>query len=217
MRPEYLADIFATLNWLGIEWHEGPKTLAEVQAFSQRERITRYNKLIDKLIATGRVYACTCTRSEILARTGATEYDGHCRSRGHALIKTPVLRFVSGDKLSDGDFIIRRRDLLPAYHIASLADDLDFGVNLIIRGEDLLTSTAAQRELAEALGQEGQGFLAAEIWHHALITDPNGNKFSKSVLTSAGPIRRDAADSDAVQRSARQILEAMSRFRKLNR
>lgn len=204
VRPEYIEDIFATLHWLGIAWHQGPKTPAESEAFSQRRRIQRYNALVEKLSATGRVYGCTCTRSAILARTGSTTYDGYCRNASHDLRQTPVLRFLSGSNQTDGDFVIRRRDMLPAYHVASLADDIDGAINLIVRGKDLESSTAAQLELARALGSEGEPFLAVDFFHHGLILDENGHKLSKTRLAARV---RDAASHDQIVALARQLLQ----------
>lgn len=204
VRPEYVADIFTTLHWLGIAWQQGPRTPAESDAFSQRHRIKEYDALIGILIGTGQVYGCTCTRSEIIARTGSTTYDGLCRARRHDLTQTPVLRFFSQLPGSGGDFIIRRRDMLPGYHIASLADDIDYGINLIVRGEDLLSSTMAQRELAMALGARGESFLAAEFIHHPLIPGRDGEKLSKT--QGAGGVR-DASSPKQVFALADHILQ----------
>jgi glutamyl/glutaminyl-tRNA synthetase len=80
-----------------------------------------------------------------------------------------------------GDFTVRRRDGIPAYQIASLTDDVHFGITHIVRGEDLLPSTAAQLFLAEKLGLTS--FLQSKFLHHALITDESGQKLSKSNLS----------------------------------
>jgi glutamyl-tRNA synthetase len=76
------------------------------------------------------------------------------------------------------DFIIRRRDGMTAYQLASLADDIDYGINLIIRGDDLLGSTAAQLYLASLAGAES--FEKASFYHHAMVSDEKGEKLSKS-------------------------------------
>ena len=76
------------------------------------------------------------------------------------------------------DSVIKRRDGLPAYQLASIMDDLELGVNLVVRGEDLRASTAAQVFLAECLSDKV--FPAARFIHHQLINDNSGNKLSKS-------------------------------------
>jgi glutamyl-tRNA synthetase len=76
------------------------------------------------------------------------------------------------------DFVIRRRDGIPAYQIVSLADDIDQDINLIIRGDDLLSSTAAQLYLASLIGAEG--FAETTFYHHPLLYDELGHKLSKS-------------------------------------
>jgi glutamyl-tRNA synthetase len=74
--------------------------------------------------------------------------------------------------------VIVRRDGLPAYHIATLADDQDFGITDIIRGEDLLPSSILQLYIAHWLGLNG--FLNIRFYHHPLLTKPDGEKLSKT-------------------------------------
>ena len=77
-----------------------------------------------------------------------------------------------------GDFIVKRKDGIPAYQLASVVDDLELGVNLVVRGQDLWASTAAQLFLAQCLN--APIFPAARFVHHRLINDNSGNKLSKS-------------------------------------
>jgi glutamyl-tRNA synthetase len=88
-----------------------------------------------------------------------------------------------------GDFIVWRRDDLPAYHLVSVIDDRELGVTHIVRGRDLLPSSAAQMHLAPWLGAEG--VRRATYVHHELVTDASGAKLSKSTLAH-GP-REEAA------------------------
>jgi glutamyl/glutaminyl-tRNA synthetase len=76
------------------------------------------------------------------------------------------------------DFVVRRKDGFPAYQIASLADDIDMGITLIVRGMDLIDSTAAQLFLAHELGEKS--FADKTFLHHPLIKNSNGEKISKS-------------------------------------
>jgi glutamyl-tRNA synthetase len=77
-----------------------------------------------------------------------------------------------------GDFVIWRRDDLPSYQLVSVIEDRDLGTTHIVRGEDLLASTAAQIFLAPALGADT--LVTAFYLHHPLLTDVNGVKLSKS-------------------------------------
>ncbi|MFO1526810.1 MAG: glutamate--tRNA ligase family protein [Turneriella sp.] len=212
VRPEYIADILDTLGWLGIAYDTGPKNTSEAARLSQGHRVERYIRLVDTFIEKGNVYACTCSRREVEERTGSLIYDGHCRNAGHAITAETILRFALPERTIEvhdilrgtlridllaaaGDPVIRRRDGLPAYHIASLADDLDQQVNLIVRGEDLLFSTATQLVLADALGRTGRAFTAAHFLHHALATAEDGRKLSKSQGDSPLRAKRLAGES----------------------
>ena len=81
------------------------------------------------------------------------------------------------------DFVVRRRDGIPAYQVASVADDLHFGVTHVIRGADLEDSTAAQYFIAACIGEDN--FLKISFLHHPLITDDLGQKLSKSAGASS--------------------------------
>ena len=190
-RPEFVEDIFATLTWLGMDWDEGPQTVTDHQNnFAQALRDERYHALINELLQTGKVFACRCSRNMLMK--------GQCNCITRTInLSTPdtALRLntagqtVSFNDIKTGDikvdvdtdmhnFIIRRRDGIPAYQIVSLADDVDFDINLIIRGQDLYGSTAAQLHLVSLLGLSH--FRETKFYHHRLITDKHGNKLSKS-------------------------------------
>ncbi|MBX7205408.1 MAG: hypothetical protein K1X81_08295 [Bacteroidia bacterium] len=198
MQPEHMADIFESLHWLGIEWQLGPRTMHEqTTAYARHLRLPRYHEVINRLMHTEKVFACTCSRKEIREMHTHGRYPGTCRHKNIPLdypgssirIQVPehiAIRFtdeLKGETAinlweTTGDFVIRRRDLLPAYHIASLTDDIDYGINTIVRGEDLAGSTAAQLYLATLLGEHS--FLNARFYHHHLLLDENGHKLSKS-------------------------------------
>jgi glutamyl-tRNA synthetase len=191
--PACVADIFRVLRLLGITWHEGPRDPEDLRTrWSQGLRLGRYHALIDELVGAGAVFACTCSRSTAAACQCASldrppsQPDSSLRLRTrnsgtvvaigpdgsrrelepHALMPEPV---------------IRRRDGLPAYQVASLADDLDHGIDLIVRGEDLLPSTATQLLMARSIGRHA--FMDARFVHHPLRTDAVGRKLSKSTPT----------------------------------
>lgn len=197
VRPAYVEDVFATLHWLGIDWDEGPRDPEElVKAWSQHLRMARYQALLEQLRAGDHLYACACSRKAVRERAGALEYDGHCRNRQLPLdqpglawrLRLPVQERVAWRTWPQGawreygldlpDPVVRQRNGRPAYHIASLADDVQFGVDFIVRGEDLLPSTAIQVYLARLLGLDAFG--CARFLHHGLIRDAQGVKRSKS-------------------------------------
>jgi len=198
VNDEYLEDIFITLEWLGIEWDDGPQLLAEhLSRFSQQRRMNLYNDFIKRLILTNKVFACDCSRKDIQELGSAGLYPGTCRNR-HLPLDAPnsalrvftdkneIIKFedeFKGTKSvnlyeTQRDFIIRRKDGIPAYHVASLADDIHYNINMVVRGEDLLTSTAAQLYLAELAGEKELG--NTRFFHHPLLKNEAGEKLSKS-------------------------------------
>jgi len=199
-QDEYLEDVFASLAWLGIECDAGPRDVAAFKRHdSQRLRLDAYGNAVEVLKAGGHLYACTCSRAQIRAFGEGTVYPGTCRERGLPLnTRDAALRFRmpdgpvvmqgwgGGPLMLDpartmGDFVVVRRDGEPAYQLASVVDDVTHGVNLIVRGNDLLPSTAAQLALAQALGGEiARAFTAITFWHHPLVLDDLGDKLSKS-------------------------------------
>ena len=197
-KPEYVEDIFRTLDWLGLDWDEGPQSPDEQERqYSQLLRTEVYNEFIKRLVQNGKVFACTCPRSEIQLHSHDGQYPGTCRYKELALDKpekalrllTPENTVLTINDIQKGevqldlykvmrDFVIRRRDGIPAYQIASLKDDLDFNINYIVRGEDLLYSTAAQLYMANLCNESG--FSRTTFHHHGLLHDDKGNKLSKS-------------------------------------
>jgi glutamyl-tRNA synthetase len=208
VRDEYLHHIFDVLEWLHLRPDQGPENPAAMAEWSQQRRLANYERLLDHLVATGRVYACRCSRNQLLQAGYGGRYPGLCRNKKLPLdqpglswrLNTEGLEPVpwhdawfgpqTGQVTRDeGDFIIRRKDGLPAYHIASLSDDAHFGINLIVRGQDLADATAAQLQLARLAGLEA--FCKAVFVHHPLLRSPDGQKLSKSA--GAAAIRRTAA------------------------
>ncbi|GGF15602.1 glutamyl-Q tRNA(Asp) synthetase [Hymenobacter cavernae] len=202
LRPAYLANIFQTLEWLGLDYDTGPRNPADFeQHYSQLHYLADYQQILKKLRQQpGLLYACTCSRTDILAVAPDGRYPGTCRHR-HIPLDTPgaawrirlpddlVVTFTDGWQgtmvinlgRDMGDFVVRKKDGYPAYQIGSVADDLRLGTTLIVRGADLLPSTAAQLWLAQQL-PETAGFTAARIQflHHPLLPGPDGQKLSKS-------------------------------------
>ncbi|MBC7919761.1 MAG: tRNA glutamyl-Q synthetase [Ferruginibacter sp.] len=203
VRPAYVADIFDTLDWLGVDYDSGPRNAEEfAQRYSQRHRLPGYETTLDQLRKTGLVYACDCSRARVLATSTNNLYAGTCRDKRLNLdqpgvawrVRVPEDTHVTfEDGMSGpqrirldrvmGDFVVRRRDGIPAYQIASLTDDLHDNVNLVVRGADLLPSTAAQLFLATHL--PANPFPQTIFCHHPLLTDAEGRKLSKSAGAKA--------------------------------
>ena len=225
-RMEYLDDIFFTLDWLGIDYDEGPASSQDfLDRFSQSRRTDLYHEALRQLADLNLLYACDCSRKRIREQSQDGRYAGFCRNRQLSLdspdsawrIKLPDECAVSFKEwqremyvslnLSQlmGDFILKQKDGSPAYQIASLCDDLHWNINLIVRGEDLLPSTGAQIFLAQQLGYDD--FQKATFFHHPLLTDAAGEKLSKSAGSTALASWRAAGESPrAVWRQAAQWL-----------
>lgn len=179
------------LRWLGIDWDEG--------VYRQSERAGLYADAIERLIAAGLAYRCTCTREELEERKAAAiargekwTYDGRCRDAGHGpdvgehtvrlrLPESGMLGFEdavfgpSGQDASEiGDRIIRRSDGGALYHVAVVVDDIDMGITHVIRGADHMPNTPLQIALYRALGAEPPVFA-----HLPLLLGAGGKKLSK--------------------------------------
>lgn len=191
-RPEYLEDIFRQLDWLGLTWDEGPMGVDDFRGrFSQQLKRERYREFLGELDRLGHLYHCGCSRSRIKKLALGGVYPGFCRDRSAAAgaeqaqrVRVPegsVLR-VGGEQVAlckaMGDFVLWRKEDLPAYQLVSLVDDLDDRINLIVRGQDLVASTAAQLFLAGLYG--ANHFTDTAFLHHPLVRGEDGRKLSKS-------------------------------------
>lgn len=202
-RAEYIDDLFASLDWLGLEYDEGPSGPADFQqSWSQRHRLGLYEQALRGLAQAEQLFACGCSRKQLQARAPDGRYPGTCAGLKRPLEQVDVawrLRLEPPDGLmrdpsgaEDEQWvqelmpytILRRREGLPAYQLASVVDDVHFGVNLMVRGEDLLGSTTFQRMLARRLawvGVEGmEVFGSATFLHHPLLYEDPTRKVSKS-------------------------------------
>ena len=219
-------DIFIQLEWLGIDYHFGPSGPDDLYSrFSQQLRKDRYFNAIGVLQKTGNLFACECSRSKIRNSSASKIYPGTCRNKKLNFVKqnqtwrviVPEKTFVFYKTLTNnkkkidlttgiGDFVIRRRDGLPAYQIASLMDDIEMSVNLIVRGADLISSTGAQLLLAKCLNDSF--FPAAHFVHHMLMKNESGKKLSKSSGNHSLKLLRNKYNSPTIvyQQSA-EILD----------
>jgi glutamyl-Q tRNA(Asp) synthetase len=195
--------IVAALAALGFEWNES--------IVRQSERHAAYQAALDRLLTAGRAFPCSCSRSELQAaqppdRDPSDElyYPGWCRNGVRAPERPLAIRFLvepgtiaftdqlQGLQSSDlvhetGDFVIRRRDGLFAYQLAVVVDDAAQNVTHVVRGADLLGSTARQIALQAALG-----LTMPKYAHVPLAIDANGVKLSKSAGAAAVDPRQPA-------------------------
>lgn len=177
-RPEYVADIFDSLQWLGLDWDEGPKDVTDFDKnWSQSRRLTLYIRALDQFRDRDLVFACAKSRRDLAPFDG--QYPPEFQDQNLSLDAPEVAwRAFTPPEFSLPNFIIRKKDGVPAYQLASVVDDLHFGISHVIRGADLASSTLAQQWLAEQLGW--MDFQEIHFLHHPLITDEQGEKLSKS-------------------------------------
>jgi glutamyl/glutaminyl-tRNA synthetase len=198
VNKSYLQDIFDTLNFLEIPWDEGPRNVDEFEKnFSQQHRMPIYLEALEQLRANGSIYACTCSRKQVRNDDGSyNESVCNCFHQQIPLTTDNVnwRLITNNDELIIKDhagasiyttlpaemrnFIVKRKDGSPAYQLTSVMDDLLYGVDFIVRGEDLWPSTIAQHQLAAALGEHD--FNGIAFYHHPLIMEASGKKLSKS-------------------------------------
>jgi glutamyl-tRNA synthetase len=203
VRPEVVLGILVDLRWLGFDWDEGPDIGGPHSPYVQSERTDLYMRALDRLKEAELVYPCTCTRADIARAASAPHpeeegpsYPGTCSSRScadaDALGDRPFTwRFrvppgpiawpdlFAGTVQSDpsicgGDFIVARHTVGPSYQLAVVVDDAAMGVNQVVRGADLMTSSPRQILLYEALG------WAPPIFGHVpLAIGPDGRRLAK--------------------------------------
>lgn len=190
LRQPYLENIFRVIDWLGIEYDLGPSGPDDfLRHYSQLLHLPAYNRVLRRLAQQpGLVYA---TRR---SRTSPAEPVPLGTPGAAWRVRVPPTAPVSdlGPEGTQGlladlmpDFVVRKKDGVAAYQVASVVDDLRLGTTLVVRGQDLLPSTAAQLWLAAQVS-ETQNFATTrmQFYHHALLTDAAGHKLSKSTQTS---------------------------------
>lgn len=201
-RAEFVQAMFEDLRWLGVEWNEGPDCGGPFAPYAQSER--RYLEAWKALFELGVIYPCTCSRRDVALAAGApnegddeTLYPGICRSKPRLspALHSPAgvnwrFRVSDGEEISFddlhlgpqrfiagkdfGDFIVWRRDDVPAYQLAVVVDDAAMQVTEVVRGADLLKSTARQLVLIRALG-----LPVPDYYHCDLVRDEAGVRLAK--------------------------------------
>ena len=180
--PGAAASILAALPAFGL--------VADAPALFQSQRIGAYDAAFEQLRAAGQVFPCWCSRSE-LAGAGGIHRDGRCVASPQAdqapawRLRVPDVTIAFDDALQGpqrqhlrdevGDFVIRRVEGFYSYQLACVVDDAFQGITEVVRGRDLLDSTARQIWLQRCLG------LPTPTYRHLpLVLDSEGRKLSKS-------------------------------------
>lgn len=200
---ESLEEIIASLNWLGLEWDEGPPDTH----YFQSHRFGRYNELALQLLREGKAYPCYCSAEELELKRRQAErekrkpgYDGTCRDKPYdRTLALPdkragrnyTVRFRSpreGETVVDDlvkgravflnseldDLVIVRSDGVPTYNFATVIDDADFKITHVVRGDDHLPNTPRQMQIFFALGLTPPAYA-----HLPMVMGPDGKPLSK--------------------------------------
>ena len=199
-RQHHAEQIVSSLQWLGVEWDEGP--------IHQSDRLERYRERAEELVANGKAYRCYCTVEELDAERAAAEragkqwrYSGRCRAVAVALDEPHVIRFavppgliefhdlIRGDMQFEGDliddFVLLRSDSNPTYHLSVVVDDIDMDITHVARGDDHLSNTPKHVVLFRAFGAAVPSFA-----HLPLILGSDKKRLSKRTgATSAEEYR----------------------------
>lgn len=199
-RGRWDALLIEDLEWLGLDWDEGP--------VYQSDRLDRYERAFEALRAQGLLYPCFCSRAELHAASaphasdGTPIYAGTCRGLsaedvarrraerpGAWRLRVPSADDPRGDvAFTDrvygpqhetlardcGDFLVRRSDGVFAYQLAACVDDAEMGVNEVVRGRDLLGSSARQMYLQDLLDLPHPAYA-----HVPLLVTADGRRLSK--------------------------------------
>ena len=196
--------IAADLNWLGIEWSEGPDVGGEFGPYRQSERLEIHREYAERLSREGRAYKCYCSEEELkkerekaLANGLPPRYNGKCKDISDEEERKkisegiePVLRFkvregevsfvdlikgeISWNLSNIGDFIILRSNRTPSYNFAVVIDDALMKISHIIRGDGHVSNTPRQLLIYEALG-----FKVPKFAHTPTILNKEKKTLSK--------------------------------------
>lgn len=205
-KQHHAEQIISSLQWLGIEWDEGP--------IYQSDRLDRYRERAEELVANGRAYRCYCTVEELEAERNAAEakgdayrYSGRCRRAAEAGEPQPddaphVIRckvtpgpiefhdLIRGDMQFEGelidDFVLIRSDGNPTYHLSVVVDDVDMEITHVARGDDHLSNTPKHIVLFRAFGAPNPVFA-----HLPLILGSDRKRLSKRTGATSAEEYRD--------------------------
>ena len=224
-RDRYIDDairvITESLDWLGLDWDEGPGRGGDYGPYVQSERLHIYREKAEELVENGLAYRCKCTparleavRESLRARGRNPMYDGHCRHKApgevskdepHVIrLKVPHKGTTTFHDLLRGDVtienaliddqILLKTDGFPTYHLAVVIDDHLMNITHVMRGDDWIPSTPKRILLYKALGWDLPTFV-----HVPLVLGPDGKKLGKRHgATSVDEFRRQGYLPDAL-------------------
>jgi glutamyl-tRNA synthetase len=182
--------IVESLEWLGMDWDEGP--------YFQSQRYPIYQEMVERLLSSGKAYYCHCSPEELEARRQAAKalglkpkYDGKCRERGLGPGPNAVVRLkspqagktvfhdlvkgsISFQNEELDDLVLWRSDGSPTYHLAVVVDDITMGITYVIRGDDHVNNTPRQILIYQALAEPLPHYA-----HVPMILGPDRTRLSK--------------------------------------
>lgn len=236
-RVEYEQALLDDLEWLGLQADVYDTASFRMDASAhparQSSQSPRYDAALRTLEGQGLVYPCRCTRRDIAQRVPHApgeepRYPGTCRHAAVPPVDTFARRVVLDEvsftfhdlRLGEltqaprqqcGDVLVRDRHAQWTYQFAVVVDDMTHGIDVVVRGADLLSSTGRQMQLAALLGRpQPPRFL-----HHTLLVHPDGSKLSKAThdtslreLRAAGA-RPEALLADAARRAGLAKVDAL--------
>ena len=200
-KMEFVEAMLEDLRWFGFEWSEGPDIGGKFAPYNQSERMSFYQAALEELRAGNFIYPCTCSRKDIQQAVTAPHaaddeviYPGTCRYNLGS--KLPDSKFAWRFRVPDGetisfndenlgeqkfiagkdfgDFVVWRGDGVPAYQLSCAVDDAAMKISEVVRGADLLVSTARQILIYRALGLPTPNYF-----HCELVLDDCGVRLAK--------------------------------------
>jgi glutamyl-tRNA synthetase len=200
-KSEFVHATIEDLKWFGFVWQEGPDIGGPFAPYNQSERFHLYRAALEQLREGGFIYPCTCSRKDIQQAAQAPHagddeliYPGTCLANLTSNVpgqkcswrfRVPdgeAINFVDGALGPQsfvagrdfGDFVLWRPDDVPSYQLAVVVDDTAMQITEVVRGADLLVSTARQLLLYRALG-----LTAPDFFHCPLMLDDHGERLAK--------------------------------------
>jgi glutamyl-tRNA synthetase len=202
-KPQFVSAMLEDLRWFGFDWQEGRDIGGPcAPSYNQSERYPLYRDALTKLEQSGAIYPCICSRKDLQSAARAPHadddeepvYPGTCRTLRKSEIANRKFcwrfrvpdgetitfqdahlgpqQFTAGQHF--GDFVVWRNDDVPSYQLACVVDDIAMRITEVVRGADLLVSTARQLLLYRALGA-----TPPQFYHCPLMTDATGIRLSK--------------------------------------
>jgi glutamyl-tRNA synthetase len=206
--PENVAQILDALEWLGLDWDEGP--------ISQFERADRHRERIEELLAAGRAYRSTATAEDVRASKEGdasrgfrgTESDDPAAAirlrvpdEGAVVVEDVIRGPITFENRHQDDFVIARSDGSALYNFAVAVDDADMAITDVIRGDDHISNTPKQLLVLDALGAEVPRYA-----HLPLLHGPDGKKLSKRHGAASAQELREAGYLPAAVRNYLALL-----------